>query len=277
LATLGGPEDPPGLHGLELECGLSPEHLRALAASPVAPRLTDLTLFNTGLGVDELTVLVGEPAFAGLRRLRLHHNFGFPTGREALAVLAGPDVLPGLTDLSLSTNLLWIKTAPPLAAAPLLARLVRLELGTNLLEAKGLRLFLEAPDRPRMTYLGLSRNALRDQGAEMLAAWPGLSRFRRLDLGGNFVSAAFVERLARDGLLDGIDRIRLIDPPSRDSSQMPWLLNLISNFISEAGVLALLRSPHRRARLAELDLSSESLAPELARLRDFFEGDGRVC
>jgi uncharacterized protein (TIGR02996 family) len=285
-ASLGGPGDPPGLARLELEGAPADEEtdalvdadlLRALADSPLSRRLTGLDLFNTGVSPAALAVLASEPAFAGLRRLRLDNNFPFPTGTRAAEILGGSAVLAGLTDLSLEMCSLGDAAARLLAASPYLTRLERLELHSNIIGPVGLRAFVEGPDRPNLTHFSLGSNAVRDEGAAILAAWPALSRFRRLHLANNEISAAFIESLAAGGALAEIERIQLIDCTNRTDALLPGLLSVYRNYLSAAGVEALVRSPHR-GRLLELELWSRSLVQEKSeeRLREFFRGDERV-
>jgi uncharacterized protein (TIGR02996 family) len=282
LASLGGPDDPPGLHRLKLGKPVDANRLRALAGSPLCHRLTSLDLSNSELAPDAVAVVAQSPAFAGLRRLVLDDNFWESSAEGLAEVLAGSEVLSGLTDLSLDSCWLYDEDAAVLAGSPHLTRLERLELHSNTIEVAGLRAFLEGPDRPNLTCFSLGDCEFGDKGAAVVAAWPGLSRVRRLDLGGNRIRPSFVKSLAKKGLLSGVDRIHLFEPRDRSSEPIPGLLSLYHTQMTEKGVERVLRSPHR-GRLAYLELWSDSLdttslvgsVPES--LRRFFVDDDRVC
>jgi uncharacterized protein (TIGR02996 family) len=273
-ASLGGPEDPPGIDRLDFNCEATADLMRALSRSPLAPRLTGMT--HVLLRPAAVDVLASRPVFSALRRLNLDHNGAVNSTRIAEA-LAGSTVLNGLTDLSLEAAGLQDDAAHVLAASPNLSRLERLELHTNRIGPAGVRAFVEGPDRPNLTHFSLGSNRIGDEGAASLAAWPALARFRRLNLANNHLTAAAVRSLARGGSLDRVSLIRLIESTSRTGDLVPGLLSVYRNGLSEAGVAALLNSPHRGV-LAELGLWSSSLVQEKshARLRRFFKGDDRV-
>jgi uncharacterized protein (TIGR02996 family) len=278
--SLGGPDDPPGLVRLSLGHHVGVDLLRAVAASTLARRLESLELCNVHLPPQAVVFLVAEPAFAGLRRLDLSGNLLFSVEGVAEA-LAEPNALAGLADLSLESSRLADQDACILASSPRLLRLERLELWSNRIGEAGIRAFVEGPDRPRLTHFSLGSNKLGDGGAQALASWPGLQRFRRIELANNEVSPAFIEALAREGVLDEVAFLRLIEcGPDRDEAVLwPAHLSVYNNGLTEKGVAALLRSPHR-GPLDHLELWSKALAGDRAahpRLRNFFKGDSRVC
>jgi uncharacterized protein (TIGR02996 family) len=282
LADLGGADDPPGLHHLKLKKCVDRDMLRALADVPLCRRLTGLDLSCNGLSSDAFAVLAESPSFAGLRRLNLSDNYFDRTAERLVRYLADSPVLAGLTNLTLDNCLLYDVDALFLARPKNRMRLERLELHTNEIGPAGLRGFLEGPDRPELIDLSFGTNNLGDEGAYTVATWPGLARVRRLELGGNQISATFVESLAKSGLLEGIDRIHLFGHRGRTEEVIPGRLSLYHNEMTEAGIEAVLRSPHR-GRLAYLELWSfymettneSGSVPQ--HLREFFANDPRVC
>jgi uncharacterized protein (TIGR02996 family) len=275
-ATLGGPDDPPGLERLALNCEIDEDLIRALAGSPLARRLVGLDLSALRMGPASLVNLTVEPAFANLRRLHLPNLYRLPNHGIA-AALADSPVLTNLTDLLLDTARLDDEDARRLALSPRLLGLERLELWSNRIGPAGVRAFVEGPERPALTHFTLGSNRVGDEGAVALAAWPALRQFRCFELANNNVSAAYIEGLAHEGVLADVDQIRLIICTNRDHTLRTGVLCVYNNRLTEKGVSALLRSPYR-GRLDELELWSSSLVTEKSheRLRLFFAGDSRV-
>ena len=178
----------PGLEnvrGLGLRGGpYAPDHLRAIADSPVAGRLTRLTVFSApGLGRAGAEALATSPAVRNLEALTLT-NCGLGDG--GLRALLGSPHLTGLKELRVPSNGLT---------------------------ASAVRALVECRHLRGLRVLDLSHNHLDDDGANVLSLCPAVERLTRLDLGLNRIHPPGAESLARSPFLLGVRHLSLLGNP----------------------------------------------------------------
>jgi hypothetical protein len=285
---------------------LTPDDLRALAASPHLGALRELTLYATVLHDKHAEVLAGWQGLPRLRRLAV------ATADGALGAVAG--AAEGRL-ASLRRLTLWGWSAPAeLAAlcdaAPALARLdvpstvatpPALQALAGLPSLTGLRLLGEesasasalagAELTGRLTSLELAAAALSPRALASLAAGGGLARLRRLSLNAASRPASLgaeAARLLAAALPGSLVRLDLERGAGLDAAAARLLagserlaglrwLNLHDNPpIGDGGAEALAASPHLTG-LLYLDLSNcgigpagaaaQAASPNLARLR----------
>jgi uncharacterized protein (TIGR02996 family) len=172
------------VRGLGLRGGpYTPEHMRALADSPLAARLTHLTIFSApNLGPKAAEVLATSPGARNLEVLTLT-NCGL--GDAGLRTLLASPHLTGLRELRVPSNGLTAAAVRALTACRHLRRLRVLDLYNNQLDDDGARVLALCPHVDRLTQLDLGLNRIHRSGAESLAQSPFLVRVRRLILQAN--------------------------------------------------------------------------------------------
>ena len=158
-------------------------HVRAVAESPAASRLTRLTVSSApAIGPAGAEVLAASPAVRNLRELTLT-NCGLGDG-GLRALLASPH-LTGLKELQVPSNGLTAAAVRALREWRHLRGLRVLNLFNNHLDDDGARVLSLCPSVDRLTQLDLGLNRIHKSGAESLAQSPFLMRVRRLSLLGN--------------------------------------------------------------------------------------------
>jgi len=177
----------PGLvnvRGLGLRGGpYTPEHLRAVTDSPLAARLTRLTIFSApNLGREGAKVLAMSEAARNLEVLTLT-NCGL--GDAGLRTLLASPHLRGLRELRVPSNGLTAAAVRALTDCRHLRRLRVLDLYNNQLDDDGARVLALCPHVDRLTQLDLGLNRIHRSGAESLARSPFLVGVRQLSLLGN--------------------------------------------------------------------------------------------
>jgi uncharacterized protein (TIGR02996 family) len=174
----------PGLvnvRGLGLRGGpYTPDHLRALTNSPLAARLTRLTILSApNIGREGAEVLAGSAAARNLEVLTLT-NCGL--GDAGLRTLLASPHLTGLRELRVPSNGLTAAAVRALTDCRHLRRLRVLDLYNNQLDDDGARVLALCPHVDRLTQLDLGLNRIHRSGAESLRQSPFLLRVRRLIL-----------------------------------------------------------------------------------------------
>jgi uncharacterized protein (TIGR02996 family) len=265
----------PHLAGLESlhswSNGFGAADVQALASSRHLGRLAELSLFLSGFDQEKAAALAGTPLWGRLRRLQLGRGPLGPVGlRELLRAPA-----PHLTALSLRGDPIGDEGVEGLAESALLGGLAELDLDRCRLTARGARALAASPRAAGLRALMLGNDALGDGGVAALAASPHLRGLRRLDLRGTVYGDTFgpagVAALAASPVADGLTSLDLgsnfaiRDDAARALAASPRLASLVvlslrETKITEAGVAALLDSPHL-GRLARLDLPPEAAPP----------------
>jgi uncharacterized protein (TIGR02996 family) len=161
----------------------TPDHVRAVADSPVASWLTQLTLSSApAIGPAGAEVLAASPGIRNLRKLTLT-NCGLGDG-GLRALLASPHLI-GLKELNVPSNGLTAGAVRALREWRHLRGLRVLDLSNNYLDDDGARVLSLCPSVERLNELDLGLNRIHRSGAESLAQSPFLTRVRRLTLLGN--------------------------------------------------------------------------------------------
>jgi uncharacterized protein (TIGR02996 family) len=161
----------------------TPDHLRAVTASPVARRLTRLSFYSAPrLGREGAQILTESSAVRNLEVLTLT-NCGLGDG-GLRALLASPH-LTGLKELRVPSNGLTAAAVRALNECRHLRGLRVLDLFNNQLDDDGARVLALCPAVDRLSQLDLGLNRIHRSGAESLARSPFLLRVRRLSLLGN--------------------------------------------------------------------------------------------
>ncbi len=147
---------------------LGDDGLAALAASPLAGRLTVLELQNTGIG-DRGVIAVAESSL--------------------LERVVGPG-------LNLSMNPVADAGAAALARCPYLEPFTELILRDGRVGSRGVKALAESPYVANLTYLDLWKNRVGNGGARALASSPHLERVRELSIRDNRITARGANLLA---------------------------------------------------------------------------------
>jgi hypothetical protein len=164
---------------------------------------------------------------------------------SALGSLASLELLAARPDLA---------AAAALAQSPHLANLLRLDL--NLFGPAGALALARSPHLGRLTALGLIGNGLQNEHVLELLETPCLSRLTELWLTGNRFDDEAVRALANCPRLANVKKLRLMYNENLRAggflalASSPYLDNLEhlewTGWVDEAGVQALLDSPHFR-------------------------------
>ncbi len=193
------------LDWLSLDCGgLTPDGLRALAATDWFNRVGALTLFN-GLTGETFDALARASPLERLHALTVEYpwfpaevweTFGRTKSLPALAALKieGGDLGPGvlhlvaargfaLRDLALLRCATENRIGPALAASPWAGKLRRLTLDWCGLEPRGAHALLNCRAFGALRHLNLNTNDIGPSGLTALAANPALRGLRSLHLG----------------------------------------------------------------------------------------------
>ncbi len=176
--------------------------LSALFAAD-APRLRELSLFDSGSQRLLPTQLAAARLLAGVESLSLGERYADPAAFEALA------------DSPHAARVCHLRVAQAEvssddAAAMLdLPALRVLELPGNGVGPTGVERLLARPEAIKLIRLDLSQNRLRDECLGRLAACRHLSGLRELDLSGNEITDKGIPALARSEHLSGLRRLRL--------------------------------------------------------------------
>ena len=241
---------------------------RELLRTPLAGRLTSLTLGGRAISAQALETLVLSPLASRLRELSLPQVS--LTGEAEVGILATSEALAGLRRLDLGGNALRDKGARVLASSPYLTSLLHLDLSSNSIGGPGIRALLGSPildrlrsldlsgnhvgvpnvtalsraDRPRpLRELHLRQANLDPECATILAGSPAFARLRSLGLGGNRLGDEGVEAIAKGRHLA---RLRSLD--------------LDSNGVDSAGARAILDTSCLGS-LRQLSMRNASLSP----------------
>jgi Ran GTPase-activating protein (RanGAP) involved in mRNA processing and transport len=124
--------------------------VRALAASPLLVRLTDLNLSHNAIGSEGAQALAASPHLARLTKVHLSR---IGIGLDGARALATSLYLGRLTTLDLSDNYLCDEGARALAASPHLANLRYLDLSDNGIGAEGAQALAQSPPPSRPGHL----------------------------------------------------------------------------------------------------------------------------
>ncbi len=212
---------------------------RELLRTPLAGRLTSLTLRNKALSSNALETLILSPLASRLTELSL-----------------------------IDTSLKGETEAGIIATSENLSGLRRLDLGSNSLRDKGARVLASSPYLTSLVHLGLSDNSIGGPGIRALLDSPVLDRLRSLDLSGNHVGVPNVTALAktirprllidlqlRSANLDAECAAILAASPAFARLRN---LGLGNNNLGDEGVRAIANSPHL-ARLRSLELDNNGV------------------
>jgi uncharacterized protein (TIGR02996 family) len=218
--------------------------LAALAGSPLAARLTDLSLFVAPEeGPALLGLLAGSPFLPALADLGVP---GWPLGNEGVARLANSPNLPSIRSLWLGGPSLTAALPVVLRASPLWGRLTSLYLDNSGLGDDGAGRLAEALPESRLRRLWLSLSGITPAGARALAAAPSWGELEELSLARNPLGDEGVIALVRSPHLARLRR-----------------LEVASCGLGEIGARALAESPHagglRQVGVYEPDLPRGAL------------------
>ncbi|HKB39746.1 MAG TPA: TIGR02996 domain-containing protein [Gemmataceae bacterium] len=190
-----------GLDSLNLACNpLNNDGAVALSHASL-PRLRELYLYRTQLGVAGLDALLQAPGRPGFTVLDLHSN---PLHAEGAGVLARSASAASLVSLDLSDTHSHDGGARALAASRHLGNLKYLRLGHSRLTAAGAAALARARSLEALEELDLSGNDIGDTGALALARSTALRRLRRLHLRFNRVDGVHARRVLRERFGDGV-------------------------------------------------------------------------
>jgi uncharacterized protein (TIGR02996 family) len=219
--------------GFEFD-GLAPDGLRALAASPLFARLSELELRSIAIPSALLVdALAAARVPCTLERLALPFN---RLGRADAEHLFELPVVRGLRHLDVSDNPLNVGGVTALAESGAIHGLRVLNLSKTRPGVPGVKALTEAGGLAGLRALDLSDNALGPVAVKALAGCGGFRGLRALNLSNNLVGDSGALALAGARSLAGLLELDL-----RDAD------------VSDAGALALAESPHLGG-LLRLDL-----------------------
>jgi hypothetical protein len=177
IQSLGQSTTLTGLRSLSLY-GASVAATRALAQSPLAPQLTNLSLAYSPHREEIATHIAAAPDLSRLHRLELTRC---PLGTEGAQALARAR-FRDLRVLSLTSSTVTAAGVEALATAPALASLVILSLNNHHIGPEGARALAVSPYLTNLTALDLWGSGIGDDGVKYLAASPGMANLTRLVL-----------------------------------------------------------------------------------------------
>jgi Leucine Rich repeat len=181
---------------------LRPASIQALAASPLAGRMSALSLEDGEIGPDYLRTLTAEGAFPKLTNLKLRS--GELAG--SLGMLTGSSLLRQLESLEFSAMRLGDEDIRQFAAAPK-GSLRNLDLDFNQFGPAGAKALVESPLCDSLSSLSLSYNPIKDGGAKALASSQHLGVLRRLELTRCGITREGAKSLLASPLMGQLDRL----------------------------------------------------------------------
>jgi uncharacterized protein (TIGR02996 family) len=212
LDDLAAADGLPRLGGLEVDAtGLGPHHLADFLACPDLTNLRDFGLRGGPYTPDHVRAVADSPAAGRLTRLALSSAPAVgPAGAE---VLAASPAVRNLEVLTLTNCGLGDVGLRALLASPHLTGLKELQVPSNGLTAAAVRALREWRHLRGLRVLDLSNNHLDDDGARVLSLCPAVERLWQLDLGLNRIHRPGAESLARSPFLMGVRRLSLLGNP----------------------------------------------------------------
>ena len=242
---------------------------RELLQTPLAGRLTSLTLRKFALSANALETLVLSPLASRLRDLTLSDTS--LKGETEAGIIATSENLSGLRRLDLGANSLRDKGARVLASSPYLTSLVHSNLSGNSIGGPGIRALLDSPILDRVRSLDLSGNFVGVPNVTALAKAIRPRLLRSLHLRNANLDAECAAILAGSPAFAGLRKLglggnRLGDEGIRAIANSPHLarlrsLELDKTEVDSAGVQALLDTP-RLDRLRHLNMRNVSISPD---------------
>jgi uncharacterized protein (TIGR02996 family) len=170
-------------------CDLGPVGFRQIVSSTHLRQLVSLVAFRNRFGCDGLTALAASPLAGRLTVLELQ-NTGI--GDRGIAALAESAILERLVGpgLNLSMNPISDAGAESLARCPHLAPFTELILRDCRVGDAGARALAESSHVANLAYLDLWQNRIGDAGAKALATSPHLGSIRDLSLRDNRIETS---------------------------------------------------------------------------------------
>ncbi len=193
--------------------------IRALASSPVLPRLRSLAFGISRADLTSFRSLAAAPALAGLEQLSLGWN---ELQGGHIESLASSPFLTNLRLLDLTHNKLGNRGACALAVAPFLTGLRHLNLRATDLHREGARALADSPNLANLTVLDLGENQAMGTGLRALLASPHLSGLRSLNLSQTAATVADVRALSTASHLTSLQALDLSNLGFGD--EVAWLL-----------------------------------------------------
>lgn len=212
LGALGGTDRLERLAGLDIDgTGLGADDLAEFLNAPELANVRGLGLRGGPFAPDHLRAVAGSAVAGRLTRLTVHSAPA--VRREGAEILAEAPAVRNLEVLTLINCGLGDGGLRALLASPHLIGLKELRVPSNGLTAAAVRALMDCRHLRGLRVLDLYNNHLDDAGAHVLALCPHVDRLTRLDLGLNRIHRSGAESLARSPFLMWVRHLSLLGNP----------------------------------------------------------------